>query len=214
MVDSASLTDTAYPRIVKRFAAVAALALAALIAAPTAASAHSDVISTVPEDGAILSEAPTELVFTFSEPLLPDFVRFIATDPAGTTEDLIVTGVDGSVATVSWPAGAGPGTWDVQYRVVSQDGHPVNGGIVFTYGADPSPTPEPTVEPTSSTPTPSPEPTSSSAAQPTPSASASSPAMDAVASTSSNGGWIIAGIAVAVLAVIAVAGVILRSRSS
>ncbi len=200
----------------KRFALLLVLALAALIGAPGLASAHSDLVSTVPEDGAVLTEAPTELVFTFTEPLMPDFVRFIALAPDGTPEDLIVTGVEGPVATVSWPQGAGPGTWDVQYRVVSQDGHPVDGGILFTYGADPPPTPSPTPEPTSSEPTaaPTPEPISESSANASPSATATDTATTPTASTGSNSGWIIAGIAVGVLAIIAVVGVVLRSRSS
>lgn len=200
----------------KRLAAVLVLALAALVGSPGLASAHSDLVSTIPEDGAVLAEAPTELVFTFSEPLMPDFVRFIALSPDGTSEDLIVTGVEGPVATVSWPGGAGPGTWDVQYRVVSQDGHPVNGGILFTYDADPAPVPSPTPEPTSSEPTaaPTPEPIAESSVEASPSASATDTATTPAASTSSNGGWIIAGIAVAVLALIAVVGVVLRSRSS
>ncbi len=202
----------------KRCAAVLVLALAALIGAPSLASAHSDLVSTVPEDGAVLPEAPTELVFTFTEPLMPDFVRFIALAPDGTSGDLLVTAVEGPVATVSWPQGAVPGTWDVQYRVVSQDGHPIDGGIVFTYGADPAPSP--TVEPTSSDPTavptlePTPEPISESSVAASPSASNPDPATAPAASTSTNGGWIIAGIAVGVLAIIAIVGVVLRSRSS
>ncbi len=190
----------------------------ALLGAPYAALAHSDLVSTVPEDGATLSEAPTELVFTFTEPLLPDFVRFIALSPDGTTEDLIVTGVDGPVATVSWPGGAGPGTWDVQYRVVSQDGHPVNGGILFSYGAGPAPSPtsaEPTVPPTEEpTAAPSESASTATAPSPSPTSDVTDTATTPTASTSSNSGWIIAGIAVTLLAAVAIVGVILRNRST
>lgn len=192
-----------------RLAAALVLFLVALMGAPTVALAHSDIVSTVPEDGATLAEAPAELVFTFSEPLLPDFVRFIAMGADGTTEDLIVTGVDGAVATVSWPGGAAPGTWEVQYRVVSQDGHPVNGGITFTYdgGATPTAT-ETSSAPEPSTPTPSS--TAATSSQPSMSEASTTP----TAAESSNSGWIIAGIAVVILAIVAVVGVVLRNRSS
>ena len=62
------------------------------------ASAHADLVSSSPQDGDVLDAPPTELVFTFNEPLLPDFVRFIATSPDGQTGDLIITGVDGNPA--------------------------------------------------------------------------------------------------------------------
>ena len=73
------------------------------------ASAHADLVSSSPQDGDVLDAPPTELVFTFNEPLLPDFVRFIATSPDGQTGDLIITGVDGPTATITWPAGAAAG---------------------------------------------------------------------------------------------------------
>lgn len=182
------------------------------------ASAHSDLVSTSPEDGATLTEAPTELVFTFSEPLLPDFVRFIATDSAGSTADLQVTAVDGAVAVVGWPETFPAGEWRVEYRVVSQDGHPVNGGITFTYAGSspspsPTPTPEPTVEPTSD-PAPAPSESTVTPASPTPEASTESPETTPVSDSSSNVGWIVAAVAVVILAAVVIIGLIARSRSS
>ena len=181
----------------KRTLAAGILALAVLglgsMLVPSAL-AHSDLVSSDPADGAVLATPPTTVSFTFNEDLLPDFVRFIATDPSGQTGDLPVSAVDGPTATMDWPTGAPAGEWTVSYRVVSQDGHPIEGGITFAYDA-PAPSPSstsaaPTASPTSAAPTPS------------PTSAAPSPTISPAADTSSGGlgAWAIAGIVLVVLA--------------
>ena len=192
------------------FAAVLiALAMAGAGAAlAPAASAHSELVSSDPVDGAVLDAPPTAVSFTFSEDLLPDFVRLITTSPSGETSDLIVSSVQGPTVTADWPLGAPGGEWTVSYRVVSQDGHPIEGGITFGYVAPepPSPSPSPTsASPTSAAPiTPSPSATS---AIPSPT---TSPAADTTSSGPS--AWMIAGIAVVVIAGIAVAAALIVRR--
>jgi len=191
------------------FALVAGLLVPTLVNA-NHARAHADLVSTNPVDGSQLDVAPTDLTFTFSESLLPDFVRFIRISDTGDTADLPVTSVENNVATVGWSTDLGAGAWTVEYRVVSQDGHPVNGSINFTVNATPSPTPTPsptaTVSPTTS-PTPAPSPTADPTT-PAPSPS-TSPAADTGGSTT---GWLIAGIAVIALAIVVIAGLIVRRR--
>ena len=193
----------------KRTLTAAALAVALLtpgVMLAPAALAHSELVSTDPADGATLDAPPETVSFTFNEALMPDFVRFIATDPSGATGDLPVSSVEGPTATIDWAADAPAGEWRVSYRVVSQDGHPIEGGITFSYAAaSPSPSatsasPAPTAgEPTSAEPT-SAAPTSAepTGAQPSPS---TSPAADTSGGTS---GLLIAGIAIAVIAAAAV----------
>jgi methionine-rich copper-binding protein CopC len=186
---------------------LAVASLAGGIALAPAAQAHSELISTDPADGAVLEAPPRQVSFTFNEPLMPDFVRFIGTDPAGQTGDLPVSFVDGATAGIVWPAEAPAGEWRVSYRVVSQDGHPIEGGITFTYTA-PSPAPtstSATPSPTSATPT-SPTPTSPSPTTAAPTEATPSPEVSPAADTGGGStGWVIAGIA---LAVIVVAGVV------
>ena len=197
----------------KRVILFISILLMALMA-PGLASAHSDLESTNPADGERLAAAPTELTFTFSEELLPDFVNFVAVDPGGQTTELTVTAVDGATAVIAWPGALPGGDWRIEYRVVSQDGHPVNGHIVFSYpaaspsptSASPSPTSTPTSTPTSAAPTASPAPESSSAA---PSPSASPAAAESPTST----GWLIALIAVGILVIIAIVGLVARRRT-
>lgn len=156
------------------------------------AQAHSELVSSDPADGATLDAAPRQVSFTFNEPLMPDFVRFIATDPTGVTGDLPVSFVDGPTAGIDWPLGAPPGEWRVSYRVVSQDGHAIEGGITFTYAAS-SPSPTPT-SPSPTAVTPSPE---------------VSPAADAQGGST---GWVVAGIILAVIAVAGVASALIARR--
>ena len=98
----------------KRTLAAGALALAALIggaAVAPVAQAHSELISTDPADGAVLDAPPTTVSFTFNETLMPDFVRFVGTDPSGQTGDLPVSSVEGPTATIDWPAAAPAIEW-------------------------------------------------------------------------------------------------------
>lgn len=178
------------------------------------ASAHASLVSSSPEDGAVLDAPPTELVFTFSEPLLPDFVRFIATAPDGQTGDLIIAGVDGPAATITWPAGAAAGDWSVSYRVVSQDGHPIEGGITFSYAA-----PAPTASPTTASPTtaaPSPEPTAEpTTASPTPTPTVS-PTVSPAADTGTGAGtsiWVIVSLVAIAIFAIGIIVLVVRRRS-
>ena len=194
-------------------AGLAAALMAGGAAVAPLASAHSELVSSDPADGARLDAPPMVVSFTFNEPLLPDFVRFIATDPSGATGDLPVSSVEGSTATIDWPVEAPGGEWTVNYRVVSQDGHPIEGGITFAYAAasptptssSGSPTPAPTPSPSTSSAQPSPTPTS---AVPSP---ATSPAADSATGPS---GLAIAGIAVGlIIAVGIVVALVARRRT-
>ena len=156
----------------KRLALILLAALAFFLTATGTSHAHAELESSDPADGAVLEQAPTQVTFTFGEPLMPDFVNFVATDEQGNTIELRVTGVDGSTAIVAWPEKAPAGTWKVDYRVVSQDGHPVNGGIRFAYaGGSASPTPAPST----SAPAPSPSQTPTTPEAPTSGPTSSSP---------------------------------------
>ena len=188
--------------------AFAAILGGAVLVSP--AQAHSELVSTSPEDGAILDAPPTTVSFTFNEDLLPDFVRFIATDPSGQTGDVPVSSVEGPTATIAWPADAPGGQWTVSYRVVSQDGHPIEGGITFSYDGP---------APTSSGPLPtsaSPDPTTAAPTSAEPTSATPSPSVSPAADTSSGGlsGWAIAGLAVAVIAVVGVVlALVVRRRA-
>lgn len=116
---------------------VAAL-LAILLAWAPAATAHTDLLFSTPDDGAVLAAAPAEVVLTFSEELLPGAVEVSVQDSAGVVVTVGDPRVAGSDVIATWPPGVVGPEFTVNYRVVSADGHPVTGSIGFTVTADPA----------------------------------------------------------------------------
>ncbi|MGO1851657.1 copper resistance CopC family protein, partial [Microbacterium sp.] len=113
-----------------------------------AASAHAELLSTTPEDGAALDQAPAEAVLTFNEPvqLIDGSIRLFPGDEDPLTLDAHVSNT--SVVAVL-PADVNDGAYALSYRVVSADGHPISGAITFTIGdAAGNPTNTPVVETT------------------------------------------------------------------
>lgn len=110
---------------------VALLSLALLFVGSGPASAHASLVESDPKDGAILTAAPTAITFTFSENVgNPAYVSVTA--PDGSKVD--VTGVravdrriTGTVADVDQK-----GRYTAAFRVVSADGHPVEGTIHYS----------------------------------------------------------------------------------
>lgn len=133
-------------------AVVAAVAGLALVAAP--AQAHDRLVASSPSADQAVDVAPADLVLTFSdEPL--DLGHSVAVRDASGADlavgQPVVSGRDVSVALPEVPAGA----YTVVWRVVSGDGHPIEGTYPFTVttGVAPSPTAEPTTTEPSSDPT-------------------------------------------------------------
>jgi hypothetical protein len=105
--------------------------LGAGVAVP--AWAHADIESSLPTDGSTLGAPPDALVFTFREDLLPEGSAITLTDlDADERLPLGEVAVTGPTVSVGWPAGAGAGRFRSAYRVVSADGHPITGSIMFT----------------------------------------------------------------------------------
>jgi methionine-rich copper-binding protein CopC len=113
--------------------ALAVPAVLALAAAP--ASAHNELQSSNPATGSRLTALPDSVVLTFEEETDPRFVKVAATGPDG--RSVAAGGPRISGATVSQPLtpGAANGQYTVAYRVVSKDGHPVQGSVTFTAGS-------------------------------------------------------------------------------
>lgn len=110
--------------------AVTLTAFVGLTASP--ASAHSKLTSTSPTDGATLEAPPAAVSFTFDEPLLAGTEAISVNDDSGNVIATEPASPDGSTISMPWPAQAASGTFQVAYRVVSGDGHPVTGAITIT----------------------------------------------------------------------------------
>jgi len=101
------------------------------------ALAHTDLILSSPDDGAQIAAVPTQVELTFSEDLLPETVVVSVEDSAGMVIRVLEYEVDGSDVIVAWPPGLNGTAYTVNYRVVSQDGHPVSGSLAFTVDSPP-----------------------------------------------------------------------------
>jgi copper transport protein len=110
----------------------AAAALLVLMLAAGPAWGHAVLIGAEPASGAVLAEAPARFVLRFNEPVR--VLRLSLAGPRGETGELAGHAADGEVtATPTTPPGTG--THVLSWRVVSADGHPVAGTLVFSVGA-------------------------------------------------------------------------------
>lgn len=169
-----------------------------LWAGAPAASAHTDLTSSTPPDGATLDALPANIVLTFSDDMTQEYAKVALTAPDGTPAGAGEPQVDGKSASLAVKPGLPPGKYTVGYRVVSADGHPVSGSYGFTVrAAAPSPAPV--------SPTPSAEAVAEAAGPaPKPSAGSSSES-DGVSSGPVVGGLLVAGAGAAAGAALAVA---------
>lgn len=127
-----------YARTVKRTAlgsVVAAVLVFLGIVLAVPATAHTELESTSPADGAALTTAPSQIDLVFSEAPLADAIDVSVTDPAGAVlaSSLPATVTEATVS-ATWPAELSDGAYTVNYRVVSDDGHPISGSFSFTVG--------------------------------------------------------------------------------
>ncbi len=109
------------------------LALLLILLAPQAAWAHASLLRAEPAENAVLAAAPDGFRLTFNEPVSPLVLRLIR--PDGTTVTLDQARLEDATLVVAAPPGLGTGTHVLSWRVVSEDGHPVGGSVVFSIGA-------------------------------------------------------------------------------
>jgi methionine-rich copper-binding protein CopC len=112
-------------------------AVVSFVLAPTAVSAHSNSVTTDPEDGARMPTLPATASVTFNEPVSD--AAFALTEPDGTVVKVRAS-IDGAIVTATLPRDSTKGAYVLAYRVVSEDGHPVTGEVDFTVTTGPVPT--------------------------------------------------------------------------
>lgn len=115
-----------------RFARLVALALLGVLAQIAVACAHASLASSEPEDGAVVGTAPSTYSLTFSEPVSPLSLRLVR--PDGSSIPLGRLEVKDRTVGIEVPTGLARGTHVLGWRVISADGHPVGGSVVFSIG--------------------------------------------------------------------------------
>jgi copper transport protein len=96
------------------------------------AFAHAALVASDPADGAVLAKAPAELSLTFDEPVSPLILKLV--EPDGSAVSLGKPKLDGNRVVMAAPASLGTGSYVLSWRVISEDGHPVGGAVVFAIG--------------------------------------------------------------------------------
>lgn len=123
-------------RTALRGAAVGLVATLALLLGASPAFAHAEFESSDPADGASLATGPSTISVTFSDTMQQGFNELTVIGPDGTThyENGEVL-ADGDTVSVGVNPLGPAGRYQIGYRVLSDDGHPVSGSVAFTLTA-------------------------------------------------------------------------------
>ncbi|SEI97997.1 hypothetical protein SAMN04488127_0960 [Bhargavaea ginsengi] len=100
---------------------------------PSGVLAHSHMETSVPEDGATVTEPLEEIVLTFSAGI-EEGSKLVLTGGEGETEfeEMVV---EGDRLTGILTAPLPDGEWTLGWEVISEDGHPISGELSFTAAA-------------------------------------------------------------------------------
>ncbi|MDQ6874757.1 MAG: copper resistance protein CopC [Actinomycetota bacterium] len=121
----------------RRVTLVALLAAAGVLGWAAPASAHADLIRSSPAAGAVLAAPPAEVLLDFSEGIDLTLGSVSVVGPSGQAASgrARVRGPHHAELAVPLRPGLAKGTYTLSYRVLSDDGHPVTGGLSFSIGA-------------------------------------------------------------------------------
>lgn len=96
------------------------------------ASAHASLNATSPRDGSVMAVSPAVIRLTFSEPVSPTSLKLTLPDGRPVVLEAFI--VKDKLVEVVPPADLSNGTHVLSWRVVSQDGHPIGGSVIFSIG--------------------------------------------------------------------------------
>lgn len=120
-------------RTIALLAAGAVTVLSALVAAP--AAAHDELAAVSPEPGAVLETAPEAVELSFTGEILEMGHEVLVTDSEGQSVGQGPLELEGTRVVQPLEAtGAEDETYRVVWRVVSSDGHPIEGTFTYEVG--------------------------------------------------------------------------------
>ena len=135
-----------------------AAAVAAVLALPSAASAHAYLVKTVPAASVVLNAPPPNIQLTYDEAVEPRFAIISVTNVDGhqeTTAPVHRSPSDPDTLVVPLRPNLPEGWYLIYWRAISVDGHPVNGFFTYAIGPNPGPAPQfriPNISATATTP--------------------------------------------------------------
>jgi copper resistance protein C len=123
--------------------------IVAAVAGAAAASAHATRVATDPVENTELTQSPQKVSAMFSEAMQPQFAAMTVVGPDGNLWSTGDPQVDGAVVRVGLRPLGPSGTYTVNYRVTSADGHVVSGSWSFRLTVASTGTPGPSASATS-----------------------------------------------------------------
>jgi copper transport protein len=128
-----------------RRVAAAALVVGALLALPSAASAHAYLVRTSPVASGVLNAPPKTVSLTFDEAVEPRFAIISVTSADGTQETTAPVSrspANPDTLVVPLRPHLAEGWYLIYWRAISIDGHPVQGAFTYAIGPNPGPAPQ------------------------------------------------------------------------
>lgn len=118
----------------RRFTVGVAVAVVVVLTSVAPASAHDELVSSIPVADDRLDSAPTSVSLEFSSDVMELGALIMVADESGA--DWVAGDPTVQLNTVTVPISEGMpvGGYEVRWRVVSADGHPISGVIPFTVG--------------------------------------------------------------------------------
>lgn len=95
------------------------------------ASAHAHLVKSLPSAGAVLAAGPSEVVLTFDQPIqaFPGANGMVVTGPESSHWACGRARINGNTLTASMGEVGPPGRYQIHYRVLGADGHPITGSV-------------------------------------------------------------------------------------
>ncbi|MEV0852469.1 copper resistance CopC family protein [Nocardia fluminea] len=118
-------------RALVRIATLFAAAFAALALTAWPAAAHAGLSGSDPAEGARIDSAPARVTLTFNEAIQLSFASLTVVGPDGAHYEGGDLRADGSDLSTDLRALGAAGQYTVGFRVVSEDGHPIQGSYNF-----------------------------------------------------------------------------------
>lgn len=118
-------------RTLRPLLVVVALAAAVLVALPGVAGAHAVLLQISPQPDAVLDSAPAQVELRFNETVSIAKDAVIVLDPSGEPVAGIESRVEGPSVVADLLELTQDGSYTVGWRIVSADGHPLQGAYLF-----------------------------------------------------------------------------------
>lgn len=118
----------------RRFAVGAAAAVVLVMTSVVPASAHDDLLSSTPSADERLDVSPSSVALEFSAELMDVGALIMVADADGRDWTAAEATVEATTVSAPFAEELPVGGYEVRWRVVSSDGHPISGVIPFTVG--------------------------------------------------------------------------------